>query len=219
MTVLAKKESMRLRGTVSVRTIFLDIFERAILTVIFVHFAWVFLISRTLPVDVSGVLLVVGEIFPFIFILLREPSETLSRHPSDWFLGITGAVLPLLVVPADMHPALPILLCYVVMISGSFVQVAAKISLGRRFGLVAANRGVVTQGPYRFVRHPMYVGYIITHIGFLLAMPLALNAMLYAMTLSVQILRILREERVLRRDQAYVEFAEHVRYRLVPGVF
>jgi len=207
------------KAALSLKAMFLDIFERAILTIIFIHFAWVFLINRTIPTDVSGVLLVVGEIFPFIFILLREPSETLSRRLSDWVLGVTGAVLPLLVTPAETHPVVPILLCYLLMISGSFVQVSAKIALGRRFGLVAANRGVVINGPYRFVRHPMYAGYTITHIGFLLAMPVALNALLYAMTLSVQVLRIMREERVLQRDQSYVEFAKHVRYRLVPGIF
>ena len=218
MKALVENDSVSSRGRVSLRAMFLDIFERAILTVIFVHFAWVFL-DRAMPPDISGVLLVIGEIFPFICILLREPSETLSRCFSDWVLGVTGAVLPLLVIPVDARPEAPLLLCYVLMISGSFVQVSAKIALGRRFGLVAANRGVVIKGPYRFVRHPMYVGYTITHIGFLLAMPLALNALLYALTLCVQVMRILREERVLRRDQAYVEFAEHVRYRLVPGVF
>jgi protein-S-isoprenylcysteine O-methyltransferase Ste14 len=40
--------------------------------------------------------------------------------------------------------------------------------LGRSFGLLPAQRGLVVVGPYRFVRHPIYFGYLIGHIGFLL---------------------------------------------------
>jgi protein-S-isoprenylcysteine O-methyltransferase Ste14 len=65
----------------------------------------------------------------------------------------------------------------------------------------------------------MYAGYTLTQIGFLLAMPSALNAVLYALALAFQVARIHREERVLRLDPAYRAFADQVRYRLLPGVF
>jgi protein-S-isoprenylcysteine O-methyltransferase Ste14 len=38
-----------------------------------------------------------------------------------------------------------------------------------------ANRGVVSSGLYRLVRHPIYMGYLITHAGFLLANPTVWN--------------------------------------------
>lgn len=100
-----------------------------------------------------------------------------------------------------------------------FIQISAKVALGVSFGLVAANRGVRVSGPYRFVRHPMYAGYVITHVGLLLAMPSAFNALLYACALLLQIVRIKREERVLMQDQQYQDFSARVRYRLLPGVF
>ena len=37
-----------------------------------------------------------------------------------------------------------------------------KLSLGRSFGLMPANRGVVSTGMYRLVRHPIYLGYLVT---------------------------------------------------------
>jgi protein-S-isoprenylcysteine O-methyltransferase Ste14 len=56
-------------------------------------------------------------------------------------------------------------------------------------------------------------------IGFLLAIPSALNALFYATELTMQIMRIFREERVLRKDADYRAFAARVHYRLLPGVF
>ena len=102
---------------------------------------------------------------------------------------------------------------------GLFVQISAKIILGRSFGIVAANRGVKVAGPYRFVRHPMYAGYIINHIGFLLAFPSLWNVALYSTELVIQITRLLREEALLNQDKSYRDYASQVRYRLLPKVF
>ena len=39
-------------------------------------------------------------------------------------------------------------------------MIAGKVVLGRSFGLVPANRGIVARGPYLLVRHPIYAGYL-----------------------------------------------------------
>ena len=46
---------------------------------------------------------------------------------------------------------------------GLLFVIAGKITLGRSFGIVPANRGVVA-GPYTLVRHPIYAGYLLSHI-------------------------------------------------------
>src|SRR6185312_7091373 len=104
-------------------------------------------------------------------------------------------------------------------ISGFLIQISAKIILWRSFGVVPAAREIKVRGPYRFVRHPMYAGYIIQHIGFLLAYPMLWNFAVYSGALVVQIARILREERILSGKPLYREFSSLVRYRLLPGVF
>ena len=48
---------------------------------------------------------------------------------------------------------------------GLVLVVVGKMALGRSFGIVPANRGVVVRGPYTLVRHPIYTGYLITHVG------------------------------------------------------
>ena len=138
----------------------------------------------------------------------------------DWVLGLAGTCFPLFItIKATGHPFVPLLMCYGIVLCGLFVQVAAKLALGTGFGIIAANRGVKVAGPYRFVRHPMYAGYIIAHIGFFLAMPSLRNAVFYLCALAFQIARIRCEERMLRKDANYRMFAAHVRFRLAPGLF
>jgi protein-S-isoprenylcysteine O-methyltransferase Ste14 len=82
-----------------------------------------------------------------------------------------------------------------------------------------ANRGVVSSGLYRLVRHPIYMGYLITHAGFVLANPTIWNVMtLVAADLGL-LLRAVCEERTLSRDEAYRAYQQRVRWRVVPGVF
>ena len=54
---------------------------------------------------------------------------------------------------------------------GLALVIVGKMALGRSFGLVPANRGVVVRGPYTLVRHPIYTGYLITHVAFLIGAP------------------------------------------------
>ncbi len=105
------------------------------------------------------------------------------------------------------------------MLAGVILSVSGKVALNRRFGMVAANRGVQVKGPFRIVRHPIYAGYAITHVGFLVANPYWWNALVYALALGLQISRIVVEEETLRLDEAYQHYAERVRFRLVPGLY
>jgi len=91
--------------------------------------------------------------------------------------------------------------------------------LGRSFGIVAANRGVVSSGPYRLVRHPIYLGYLVTHAGFLLSNTSVRNVAIYAAAYVFQFARIYAEERILAQDGEYREYLRSVRYRLFPEVY
>jgi protein-S-isoprenylcysteine O-methyltransferase Ste14 len=87
---------------------------------------------------------------------------------------------------------------------------------------IQADRGqaVVTSGPYRFVRHPMYVGSFLMYLG----MPLVLGSVV-ALGLGVAIVALMiwrtsREDETLRQElPGYQEFTTRTRYRLLPGVW
>lgn len=95
----------------------------------------------------------------------------------------------------------------------------AKLSLGRSFGILPSDRGVMTRGAYKFVRHPIYFGYLIAQLGFLSVNFSVTNLAVYSAVWAGQIYRIIFEEKVLSEDPAYVEYKEKVRYRLIPGIF
>jgi protein-S-isoprenylcysteine O-methyltransferase Ste14 len=79
---------------------------------------------------------------------------------------------------------------------------------------------VCTTGPYRIVRHPMYVGVILT----ILCVPVLLGS-LYALIpagliAALFVLRTALEDRTLQAElPGYADYAQTVRWKLVPGVW
>lgn len=164
-------------------------------------------------------LLLLGEACVVLFVLFRRGTTEISLRPTDWALGFGGTLAPLLVVPPSDAPLLPIAFCGFLMLLGLAVQLYAKFTLRRSFGIIAANRGVKVNGPYRVVRHPMYAGYVMMHAGFLLSGPTLWNLAVYAVALGLNIRRLIAEERVLIGDPAYQHMCRKVRSRLLPYVF
>lgn len=153
-----------------------------------------------------------------LFIVRRSP-WVVSRSPLAWVAAAVGTFGMLASRPA-YDPVGGLALLYSgLQVVGAVLAGAAVITLGRSFGIVAANRGIRTSGPYRVVRHPLYSAYILTETGYLLENPSIRNACLYAIVMAFQVVRIFEEERTLIDDSAYREYRSRVRSRIVPGVF
>src|SRR3954452_6784901 len=153
------------------------------------------------PQHFYPLMLLLSEGMILLFLLIRRSTEKISVDPRDWIVAFGCTVLPLLVVNAEtvFVPQVGA----AVMLIGFIVQVGAKLNLRRRFGIVPADRGLQILGLYAVVRHPMYLGYMITHIGFLLAAPSAWNATVYAIAWLLFIRRIFLEERFLSANPDY----------------
>jgi protein-S-isoprenylcysteine O-methyltransferase Ste14 len=79
---------------------------------------------------------------------------------------------------------------------------------------------VVRTGVYGVVRHPLYAGSILICVGSALWLGSYASALFAVVPISLLVVRIILEERLLRRELAgYNEYAASVRYRLVPGLW
>ena len=96
------------------------------------------------------------------------------------------------------------------------LSLASILSLGRRFGVWPALRGLATRGPYRLVRHPMYLAYALADIGYNLQEWNFGTALLVMTGWVSLVLRIRAEERVLSQNPEWSAYVILVRYRLFP---
>ena len=169
--------------------------------------------------QVTGLLLLVSEFLVVVLTCARRPAYLVDRSAGAAAATVVSVVLPLLLRASDEGGLLPDAATAGLLGVGLIVVVVGKMTLGRSFGLVPANRGVVIRGPYAFVRHPIYSGYLITHIAFLLAHPHFWNIVLIVISDVALIIRALAEERVLDHDARYKEYCQRVGWHFVPGVY
>ena len=150
-----------------------------------------------------------------LFVVRRSP-WLVSRSPLAWAAAAVGTFGMLTARPA-YAPVGGLEPLYVALqLGGALFAGAALLSLGRSFGLVAANRGVRTSGPYRLVRHPVYSGYVITWTAYLLENPSLWNGCILLAVTAIQAIRILEEERTLAEDPAYRAYCSRVKSRVIP---
>ena len=167
----------------------------------------------------TGLLLLASESLVLVFTVLRRRARRVDRSAvAAVITGMSLAGPPLLRVTQDAA-LVPDAATAIVSVAGLFLVIAGKLSLGRSFGIVPANRGVVVRGPYGFVRHPIYAGYLLTHFAFVVANPTPWNVSVCLLADTALIVRALMEERVLSGDQQYRVYCGRVAWHLVPGVF
>ena len=193
----------------------LDISERLLLLALYLWFiADILPSAATRP---ANLLLTVSETFTAVLLLVRRPGA-MATTSYAWTVAIIGTCAPLLMRPGG-EPLVSAWNAGFFMIYGLFISIWAKLYLRRSFGIVAASRGIQRGGPYRLLRHPMYFGYTITQVGAILLNPTIWNALVYGTAFTAMILRMGEEEKILREDPAYRDYAAEVRYRLLPGLY
>lgn len=205
--------------TVGRTDLYLDWFERCLIAVFYCWLVFRLVTAYLHDGNVVSLLLLPSEGLVLVFMLVRRTSKVMSKSASAWLLALTATCAPFLVSPGGQYTLVPLAVGGVVLLMGTFIQLHAKITLGRSLGCVAANRGLQLRGPYRFVRHPMYAGYLVSHLAFLALNPTWWNLAVYALCYGLQIPRLLLEERLLSDDPDYRDYQARVRFRLIPGVF
>ena len=195
-----------------------DLLARAIICALFTFLCVNLLRDFLHTGHVTGLLLLVSELLVVVLTFVRRPARLVDRSFWAGLVTVVSIACPPL-LRASTEPLLPDAGTASISAAGLLLVIGGKIVLGRSFGLVPANRGVVVAGPYAIVRHPIYCGYVITHVAFFLAHPSTWNAVLVVTADVALVLRALVEERVLDGDARYRAYCQRVGWHFVPGLF
>ena len=163
---------------------------------------------------------------------LNISKKTAKRWDKILSIVIIPVYVPYLVIPGfdavryqwSYVPLWAKVLCFgLVMLSFCWISwVMKENTYLSRFVEIQEDRGhkVITTGPYRFVRHPMYVGATVITLSLAVALG-SLYALIPAAGLVVYfVVRTALEDKMLNNElEGYKEYAQRTKYRLVPGIW
>ena len=163
-------------------------------------------------------------IFLALLVYFHATRSQPSRAAAGWqpkisaLLGLTLGNLLLLLPRAELETTLAAVSALFLLV-GNYLCIVVLLHLGRSLSIMAEARKLVTHGPYRLVRHPLYLAEEVATIGIFLQFLSWPAAAVLALHFGFQIARMLNEERVL--GEAFPEYADYARRtaRLIPGVW
>jgi protein-S-isoprenylcysteine O-methyltransferase Ste14 len=103
-----------------------------------------------------------------------------------------------------------------VFVVGASLTIYTFVAMGDSFAVLPARRSVVTDGPYRIVRHPAYAGELLMIGACALSNPTLASASILVLALPLIGLRIRSEEALLSTSEAYRRYRGEVRHRMIP---
>jgi protein-S-isoprenylcysteine O-methyltransferase Ste14 len=140
-------------------------------------------------------LLLVLRDFTAGYFFLKRNSARSKGSKLLMILSYLSSAMPLLYLDSTVSSKALFLASDLLAIVGFLIVVFATVELGTSIGISPANRGVVRSGIYRYIKHPMYLGYIISEIRLVLLNPL--NGALLVLSLFLYLFRAKSEAIVL----------------------
>jgi protein-S-isoprenylcysteine O-methyltransferase Ste14 len=155
-----------------------------------------------------------------LFIVRKLP---ISKLRNWWprILAIIGAnsALPFLMLPVATPTGVTNILSAVLMIGGITGSILVLSQLGRSFSITPQARGLVVSGPYRVLRHPLYLSEQFITVGMMLQYEQPWALLVCVVSVALQFPRIHYEEKVLSATfSAYGAYAKKTA-RLIPGIY
>ncbi len=157
---------------------------------------------------------------------VRGRASTTTRSLPARLIAVTATFLPFLIpvvgrtARAGHYPSPAILvISIVIMMSGMAFTMAALGTLGKSFSIIPQVRKLVVRGPYRLVRHPLYLGEIISVVGLMLPGVSVPKILVFLLLVGCQVYRSIQEEKLL--TAAFPEYADYAAKtaRFLPGLF
>ena len=155
-----------------------------------------------------------------LILLTRSPAKAEAQGIVPKVAAFVGTYMPwtIALFPRTQVAALDLCATGCVLV-GTIVMLNTIRHLGRSFSLAPQARKVVQTGPYRWIRHPLYLAEEVAILGAVLQTLSLATVLIFVVHIAVQIGRIRYEEDVLGRACAdYASYAA-VRWRLVPYIW
>jgi protein-S-isoprenylcysteine O-methyltransferase Ste14 len=171
-------------------------------------------------VQVRALLQIAFALLIVVFWFTRRLGEQRRQPITSTMVALLGAYLPLTfgLFPASESTVL-LSIGNTLVAVGLLWNIVSLCYLGRAFGVLPDTRGLVTGGPYSIVRHPLYLGYLFTTVGFVLPALTYWTALAWCGWLAFQLKRIHYEEHLLQRTYpAYADYQLRTK-RLLPAVW
>lgn len=165
----------------------------------------------------SVFLIVVTETIVAILLVTRKDPDETEHSWQTWTTTTLGTLAPFLLRPVDASADLVV--GGILQVSAFIMQIAALLYLNRSLGLLPAHRGVKTSGIYSCVRHPLYMAYVITYLGYWINNQSLYNAVIIVAGTAFLVMRIYYEEALLFKYADYSRYAKRIRWRLIPTVW
>ncbi len=194
-----------------------EVLGKLLILVTYGWMAYGLLMNFSLTGRMSSIFFLLFVLIVILFVLLRPIPKEASMSFYDWMIAMFGTWLPLLLRPGAESQDIFVL--QGVQLVGIIIALTGLVSLNKSFGLVAANRGIKTSGFYKYIRHPIYLGYCVSYGAFWGQNITVLNTGVLLLWVMFEVLRIFAEEEFLSKDPAYAEYMKKVRWRILPGVF
>ena len=167
----------------------------------------------------AGVIWSIGAVLMGVLSLVRIPPRAAMLDTRAFASSITVFLLPCLMRGQGASIGLLATTGVALEIAGVALSQVARLYMGRSFGVLPGNRGIVSKGPFTLIRHPIYAGWFMLTLGYLLSFPSWRNFLVVISTLPFMVWRILLEEELLSGDAEYRVYQHSVPYRLMPGIF
>lgn len=180
----------------------------------------IFRIIKSGQMNISRASIVIQFSLIIITMVMRTTPIRVTPNPWYWLLafGVTYFGLFVALLAERGTSLLPDMASNAISILALVVAVYARLSLGRSIGLVPAERDIITRGAYRFVRHPIYTGLILSYLGFSLHMFSLRNVTMSIIVIGLIVLKSFIEEGFLREVPDYADYLGRVRWRWFPGL-
>ena len=179
---------------------------------------WHLLTSPELFTSLPVLVYVIDCVLFLVTMLARRAPTRVTANPLYWLLTLLASywgMLSYLVVTTG-HPVVSTWLSNGLAVLGATMYVWARWSLGRNIGLVPSERQIVVSGPYRYVRHPIYLGVFVTLAAAILQNYSLTNLIYFGLGAFWFLLKSFAEEDFLRHNSAYAAYMRQVRSRWIP---